>query len=80
MAIEAFANDFAKHGVQAIIDVREKDPGLYLRYIMQMIPLQVYLGEDESPGDHRKLLNAVEAKMTNQGKKLLELRTDNGSR
>jgi len=57
--IQAFAEDFDKHGPQAIIDAREKDPIAYLRLIVALAPMQIYLGEDETASGQRGLLEEV---------------------
>ncbi len=45
-----FAADFRKHGMQAIIDLREKDPGRYLQLGVSLLPkeMQVPVGADFS--------------------------------
>ncbi len=36
--LKALTEDFAEHGVEVIKRLREKDPGLYLRIVAQLVP------------------------------------------
>ena len=36
--LKALTKDFAEHGVEVIKLLREKDPGLYLRIVAQLVP------------------------------------------
>ncbi len=39
--LKALTEDFAEHGVEVIKLLREKDPGLYLRIVAQLIPKDI---------------------------------------
>lgn len=46
--IEALRNDFDQHGEQAICDVRENDPAIYLRVIASIVPKEMTINEGDT--------------------------------
>lgn len=46
--LSKLADDFEKHGTEAIERVRESDPGAYLRTIASLLPKQVGVEDGES--------------------------------
>lgn len=52
-------DDFVAHGTEAIAQLRQKDPAAYLRLIAALVPRELILQREESPGvDYAELSEA----------------------
>lgn len=77
--VKALSEDFEVHGVTAIAKAREKDPIAYLRIIVALAPMQIYIGDEEGTGGQRELIDEVNSLLVQKGEKPLTGRRVNGS-
>lgn len=64
--VDAIADDFAEHGIQAIATVRTTDPAMYLKIVGSLVPRELVLQREQSPAinyseiTHEELVGFVE--------------------
>lgn len=61
--IKALQQDFSKHGLEAVVEVREKDPAAYLRAISSILPKQIdgtFKHDHEHKHTHESVSDTVE--------------------
>lgn len=81
--LDAIADDFARHGVEAIAEVRTTDPAIYLKIVGAIVPKELILQREQSPAinwdevTYEELAKFIEDRRRQQSMELVLKAIDN---